>query len=199
MIETKRVKAVTGKSDSIANCCHFSSPSAAFPSSTFPSATHTLFISHQDAGVMERKVLQENSALLLTIASSIWQALLLGSPPLKNNQHFSLSWEFSLKTVGSVLYFLLRVNPFLSSGWRTCSFCLAPPQALIECLIPRQFPNWKLLRRSFYTGAIQLIILYCWDLLKPQRIACKIAAELSLRECRAAKQKLFSPTYAMNL
>lgn len=127
---------MTGKNDSITNCYHFSSSSAAFPSSTFsPCHAHTFYFT---SGC--RCDGKESAAAEFCSAPNNGLIYLTSPPPrlspAKNNQRFSLSWEFSLKTVGSLLYFLLQPNAFLSSRGRTHSFCLAPPQALIGCLIP---------------------------------------------------------------
>ena len=127
---------MTGKSNSITNCYHFSSPSAAFPSSTFPPC-HTRTSYFASGCRCDGK---ESAAGEFCSAPNNGLIYLTSPPPrlspAKNNQRFGLSWEFSLKTVRSVLYFLLQPNAFLSSHGRTRSFCLASPQALIGCLIP---------------------------------------------------------------
>lgn len=110
---------MTGRRDSITNCYRFSSPSAAFPSST----SHPPFYFTSGCRCDGKE----------SAAGEFWSApnngsIYLTSPPprlspAKNNQRFSLSWEFSLKTVGSVFYFLLQTNAFSFFRWQN-SFLL---------------------------------------------------------------------------
>lgn len=114
---------MTGKSKCFCSCYCFSSPSSPFPSSTFlPTSLPPPLIFYFTSGC---RCNGKESA-----AGEFWSEpnnglIYLTSPPprlcpAKNNQLFSFSWEFSLKTVGSVLYFLLQPNTFFR--WQNLFF-----------------------------------------------------------------------------
>lgn len=125
---------MTGKSSSITNCYHFSSPSAAFSSSTFPPSPPFYFTSGCRCDGKE------------SAAGEFWSApnnglIYLTSPPPRlsplkiiNTSAFHGSLAFRLWDRRFISSFSQTL--FLSSGGRTRSFCLAPPLALAECLIP---------------------------------------------------------------
>lgn len=113
--EAHSVQAVTGKNDFIPNCCHFSSSSAAFPSSTFPPCHRYTF--YFTSGC--RCDGKESAAAEFCSAPNNGLIYLTSPPPrlspAKNNQHFSFHGSLALRlwdhcfisSFSQMLFFLL--------------------------------------------------------------------------------------------